>query len=266
MPIDYSKFDNIGSDDEEEDDRRGGGGGAGAGVDFQQLLQQLQKAESKERGAVDPGQLPEMYAAAGLGGAAGSRGRGPAPPPPPAMAGGLGLDPLDPYDDGYDGLDDGLGASRALDYQALRAEAWQVLCSRLVTLPGPAHAVPRGLLLEAEVHLLASRYRQALISALAVQLATEGSSGSTPESPYGEWTASTFAIEMVCSYQLGDRDRAVQHRETLKGLDRSSMSEHLTKRFDGTCEVLELVPAFLNLLKAQEQREQQEQQLAASQR
>merc|ERR1712129_553665 len=56
--------------------------------------------------------------------------------------------------------------------------------------------------------------------------------------------------EMVCSYQLGDRDHAVQLRETLKSMDRSSMSEHLAKRFDGTCEVLELVPAFLNLLKA----------------
>lgn len=269
MPIDYSKFDNIG-DSDDEDDRRagssggggGGGGGGGAGVDFQQLLRELQKSEGKEQGGrVDPGQLPDLYAAAGLGGAKGSRRKGPAPlaPPPPASGMGLGaLDSyLDPYDDGYGGLEDGLGASRALDYVGLRAEAWQLLCTRLVALAGPAESVPRILLLEAEVHLLASRYRQAVVAGLAVQLATEGTQGSTPETPYGEWTASTFALEMVCSYQLGDRDHAVQLRETLKSMDRSSMSEHLAKRFDGTCEVLELVPAFLNLLKAQEQQEQQ---------
>mmetsp|Transcript_21797 Transcript_21797/g.58252 ORF Transcript_21797/g.58252 Transcript_21797/m.58252 type:complete len:286 (+) Transcript_21797:99-956(+) len=280
MPIDYSKFDGIG-DDDDEDDRRGGGyrggGGGGGGADFEQLLQQcLQQAAEKE--GKEP---PDLLAAAGLGGGPPPPPpiSPPPPPPPPCGAFGdlMGLGALDPLGAGYgdegglDGLDSGLGASRCLDVEAIRAEAWRIFVRRLVSQCAAASAasVPRGLLLEAEVHILAGRYRQALVAAYAVQLATadatagpsdaRSAAAGAADRPYGEWTAPTLAIEMICSYQLGDRDRAVELRTRLQSMDRSMLSEHLAKRFAGTSEVLELVPQFLEFLQAadQEQKDQE---------
>lgn len=282
MPIDYSKFDGIGDDDEEED-RNGGRRGDG-GADFERLLQQcLQQAGDGD------GEAPDLFAAAGLGGGArGWPGPGaaggalapappPLPPPPPPCGspwpGDSGLGSLEQLGAGLDGLDGGLGASRPLDDEGFRAEAWELLCSRLVVLPGPAAATARALLLEAEVHVLAGRYRQALVAALATQLAAAEagevaprwgaagrSSGSAAaaaadaaERPFGDMTAPTLALEMLCSYQLGDRTRAVALRDRLKTSDRSLLSKHLARRYEGTCEVLELVPQFLSLLRAAEQ-------------
>lgn len=136
-------------------------------------------------------------------------------------------------------------ASKCSDRSNLQQEARRLLLQRLVIRPGAA-GVARALLLEAELHLLASRYRQALVTTLALQLATEGDYAEDYQAP-------AVALEMVSTYQLGDRDRAVQLRDQLRSMDRSMLSRHLQGRYEGTSEVLELVPQFLDLLKAAEQ-------------
>merc|ERR1712118_262338 len=68
--------------------------------------------------------------------------------------------------------------------------------------------------------------------------------------PPEEWAAPALVIEMVAAYQLGDREHALATRDVLKEMRRDSLSEHLKKRFEGTSEILELVPQFLSLLKA----------------
>lgn len=278
MPIDYSKFDNIEDSDEEPAVPAGRGGAGDRGSkDLELLLQHaLKQAQEREAAA---GAAPDLYEAAGVG--RGRRGGVP-PPPPPAVPGGgraagRGVrgrrgggaaenpgydffdDPFDAYDDPYDPygheLDDGLGASRSLDYAELRTEAWRLLCSRLVASASPAAAAPSSLLFEAEVHMISSRYRQAIVAALALQLAVATERPAAGAGAYGDWTASTLVIEMVCNYQLGDRNRAVELRSQLQLMDRSNLSGHLVKRFEGTSEVLELVPQFLSLLQAQEQQE-----------
>mmetsp|Transcript_62438 Transcript_62438/g.173028 ORF Transcript_62438/g.173028 Transcript_62438/m.173028 type:complete len:236 (-) Transcript_62438:60-767(-) len=228
MPIDYSKFDGIGDDEEEEEERRAGGPGRGGG-DLTQLLQALQQL-GEERGAGPP----EVSAL------------DPLPPTPLA-------DPLDDYDSA--------GSSRPLDIEGLRAEAWQLLVSRLVLRPGAA-TVQRRLLLEAELHLVASRYQEALVAALALQMAGDGGGAGSAGLPGGPWAVPAAVVEMVGSYQLGDRDRAVVLRNSLRKADRSMLSEHLQKRFEGTSEVLELVPEFLNLLKAAERDERASEAMA----
>merc|ERR1712232_1041554 len=117
--------------------------------------------------------------------------------------------------------------------------------------------LPRALLLEAELHLIASRYRQALVAAIALQLATTpaggpggGSSWSFrdrynatesrgDELPTNTFTAAAAVVEMVSCYQLGDRGRALELRDTLRSvlpLNSSSVeteiqiSQHLQAR------------------------------------
>mmetsp|Transcript_105734 Transcript_105734/g.315832 ORF Transcript_105734/g.315832 Transcript_105734/m.315832 type:complete len:237 (+) Transcript_105734:88-798(+) len=225
MPIDYSKFDRICDDeDDEEDERRGLDAGGG---DFTQLMQCLQQLGEERGGGV----------------------------PPPPQVGGIDIrppvpPPVDPFFDEYDPE----GSTQPLDMEGLRAEAWQLLVSRLVTRPGAA-GVQRALLLEAEMHLLGSRYRQALVAALALQMAGDAGGAVSHGLTGGRWAASAAVVEMVSSYQLGDRARAMVLRDTLRQADRSMLSKHLEKRFHGTSEVLALVPEFLNILKAAERDE-----------
>merc|ERR1712039_398576 len=146
------------------------------------------------------------------------------------------------------------------------------LCTRLVVRAAGASTLPRALLLEAELHMIASRYRQALVAAIALQLATTpaGGPGGCFDRKSGEsegLAKTTFAtaaavVEMVSCYQLGDRERAVQLRETLRTVIPQAASEldpniqisqHLQARFKGTSEVLELVPGLLELLRRSEE-------------
>mmetsp|Transcript_72806 Transcript_72806/g.168759 ORF Transcript_72806/g.168759 Transcript_72806/m.168759 type:complete len:228 (-) Transcript_72806:97-780(-) len=215
MPIDYSKFDGIGEEEEEEDNRAAQGG-----ANLSQLLECLQHL-GEERGTGVPFGLDPHH-----------------PPPPPA--GDLLGDEFDPS-----------GSSRPLDMEGLRAEAWHLLVSHLVVRPDST-SVPRTLLLEAELNLLASQYRPALVAALALQMAGDAGDAGGHGIPGGQWAVPSGVVEMVACYQLGDRGRAVMLRDNLLKADRSLASKHLIKRFEGTSEVLELVPEFLNLLKSVE--------------
>jgi hypothetical protein len=239
MPIDYSKFDNIGSDDDDEKD-------SSADV-MQQCLRLLgeRASNSSERSN-------------GFGDGLFSR-----PEPPYALDPGA----PDPFaDDPMFG--DGFGdanSSRPIDFEALRKEAFQVLLVRLVCRPS-AESIARALLLDAELDLLACRYHRALVNATALQLATSRGHAQvgrldreTQRVSYTdvsgvaeEWAAPALVIEMVAAYQLGDREHAVVVRDRLKEMQKESMSLHLQKRFDGTSEILELVPQLLGLLKASE--------------
>jgi len=238
-PIDYSRFDKIGSDDE-EDAPAGGADRARLNEALQQCLQQIGKQNGTERGEPAAASLPSM-----------SRGR--------ALLGGD--EAADPFGrslgvGGAPGPDlFAAGASRGLELAALRKEAWRLLVSRLVVRPGAAGAT-RALLLEAELHLVACRYRQALVASLALGLATsrEQPGAGPPE----EWAVPAMVVEMVAAYQLGDREHAIATRDRLKALDGPcpTLSQHLRKRFEGTSEILDLVPHFLNMLQASSSAEQ----------
>jgi len=243
MPIDYSKFDAIcDSDDDQEQAKT-----QNNGVDYDKLLKELRRKADGED--ADP---QDLYAAAGLGRSVVAKNV--PPPPAPRLDVPFDGDALDPFS----GLDDDFGfgeedlSSTVLDFNALRAEAWRILCTQLVSSPR-SDMVPRMLLLKAEVHVMANRYREALVTSLAVQLGTAANDPKA-ERQYGDWTASTMIIEMVCCYQLGDRSRATELRVQLQKMDLKMVSQHLKKRFEGTSEVLELVPQFLSLLQQQQER------------
>lgn len=242
MPIDYSKFDNIGSDDEDDVKE--------PKDNFAEVMQQCLR------------QLGERSAANGEKLSSGpDYGDGFFPCADPGFA----LDPgaPDPFADDLDfGFGEGGGSSRALDFTALRDEALKLLLKRLICRPDAAN-MARTLLLESELDLLGCRYHQALVGAVALKLATtRGSSFSASKSttqrislsPVSgvaeEWAVPAMVIEMVATYQLGDREHAVVVRDQLKAMPMESLSQHLQKRFDGTSEILELVPQFLSLLKA----------------
>lgn len=270
MPINYSKFDQIVDSDDEDDQLAHPGGGGGE--DFARLMERLCAGgeSGSDTGSASGGRDFWDLNSAALDSL--TLGRQ-APPPPDddfdlgSYGAGFGSD--------FDGLGDGLGSQRSLDFAALRGDAWHLLLGRLVSQPNAAGAV-RSLLLEAELLLMASRYQEALVMALALQLATapdcDGPSNGSGAGVgrlvggaragvgagghhglEGEWTSSALVVEMVSCYQLGDRDRALELRDRLQKMDHSSLSEHLKKRFSGTSEVLDLVPQFMSLLKAAEE-------------
>lgn len=250
MPIDYSKFDNIGSDDEDDvKDPKDN-----LAEVMQQCLREI--GERSARGEKVP-------SGAGFGDSLF-----------PYADPGFALDPgcPDPFADDIDfGLGEGGSNSRALDFAELRDEAFKLLLNRLVCRPDAAN-VARALLLESELDLLACRYHQALVGAEALKLATTRGSSFTPlksatqrinlcpvSGVAEEWAAPAMVIEMVASYQLGDREHAVAVRDQLRVMPKESLSQHLQKRFDGTSEILELVPQFLSLLKTADRQPQLEQ-------
>lgn len=249
MPIDYSRFDNIGSDDDDPPPIRQGGRSDGGG-DIAQLLRALQHAGPP--GGSGGSQRPSSAQGCASGESdiwrqLGRRGEN------------EGLD-FDPYDGFGLGGDTGADISRqGLKMDALRKEAWQHLLSRMVTMAECA-GIASGLVLEAELHLIANRFRRALIAALALELLAEdatvpgfGFDGDGGVGAFSNYAVSSRVVQMVASYQLGDRDRAEELRNTLAQSDRSSLSAHLVQRYTGTSEVLDLVPQFLNLMKAAEQ-------------
>ncbi|CAL1162372.1 unnamed protein product [Cladocopium goreaui] len=217
MPIDYSKFENI------EDDLDGD--------EWRQMLEQL----SREVACNDPLSPPSRFG--------------------DEMGMDLGFDP------GYEMEDPGFEEYEPLDFPELRDQALQLILRRCTTSPFPAKTLPRRLLLEAELRLRGRQHREALLCSLALRLAV-GSEEDLPELPETPpstdqeqlpaecWLVPAAVIEMVCAYQLGDRNHAVRLRDALVIVDRSILSKHLTKRFNGTAEVLDFVPQFLNLLNA----------------
>eukprot|EP00434_Breviolum_minutum_P029057 symbB.v1.2.025704.t1/scaffold2511.1/size77358/9 len=163
------------------------------------------------------------------------------------------------FDLGYEMDDPGFDESEKLDFPELRDQAWQLLLRRCTTSPFPAKTIPRRLLLEAELRLARRQHQEALLCSLALRYAV-GVEDDLPELPERTpsmdvedlaaecWLVPAAVIEMVCAYQLGDRDHAVRLRDALMLVDRSILSKHLEKRFEGTAEVLDFVPQFLNLL------------------
>lgn len=262
MPIDYSKFDNIGCSDDEDDGARAGGGAAGVGgEDWTELIRSLQQR-------------------------AGEQGAPVAPPEP--LAASCPWDPseLNPmlHQDDEDDMLASLGADRGgdckLDFDELGAEARRRLI-RMMLVPQGLRSV-RALMMHAELYLASLHYRESLVTALVLQLVLGGgtavavprassrhsasqggwwgsagtaaaAAAAASASAAGlrdEWAAPITGIKMIACYQLGDRVQAVTLRTQLQDMDCTSCSQYLRGRIDGTSEVLDLVPQFLDLLQA----------------
>lgn len=167
----------------------------------------------------------------------------------------MGVDPYSDDDDPFHGDDcdfDEGNESQSLDWGSLNADAHKHLVHQLITCNG-ALSTPRRLLLEAELHLHARRHRPALVAALALKLCT---ARSATVGPPEEWSTPARAVEMICAYQLGDRNHASETRNCLDGLSLDNLSKHLRKRFTGTCEVIDLMQQFLGYVKTMEKEKQ----------
>jgi hypothetical protein len=100
-----------------------------------------------------------------------------------------------------------------------------------------------ALLTEAEMHMLNQDYTQALICALATEMLDE---------------KATIRRCMICTialYQLGDKKKALTLKDAVLteediDLDELNISTFLSDRFKGTCEVLQMMPDLLNMLKS----------------
>ena len=99
-----------------------------------------------------------------------------------------------------------------------------------------------GLLLESELALNNHDYKSSLICGLAAQKIA-----NQPLAP-------TRLIEMICIYQLGDRDRAVTIMKEIATISKCQVSPYLMKKYTSTCEVLTFMPQLLDMLKAAEKK------------
>lgn len=241
MPIDYSKFDGCGEDEDGDEDILDRG-------DWQKLLELVRAEAAPDARDTDPRRRTGLFEdgfdfGAELGYDLGCD---------------LGVEQPDMED-----------VSVSLDFDTLREEAWQLLWKRLLsprTAALGAQSVQRALLLEAELLLRQRKHHEAFLAAWALRFSS-GDEAQVPSLaaelpqlvpaapvPPECWLASCAVIEMVCAYQLGDREHAVVLREALLQADRSLLSRHLQKRFEGTAEVLDFVPQFLSLLQDQDHR------------
>lgn len=214
MPIDYSKFDAIDDSDEENQP-----------ASSSSVADILRTLEGMQRSNPDAKQSGPLRSPRGFG---------------------------DSWDDDLHDWDMGMRSppspedddSYSLDFEALNADALQLLGARLASSTNVS-GIGRSLLLEAELQLVASRYREALIASLAAQLVEDPSQLGGD----GADSVPALAIQMISAYQLGDRAEATQLRDLLKEMPQHKLSEHLRKRFEGTSEVLDLVPKFLDIMK-----------------
>ena len=57
------------------------------------------------------------------------------------------------------------------------------------------------------------------------------------------------AIEMICTYQLGDKARATRLRDKLLKIGAGAfLPPFLCEKFQGTCQVLDLLPSLLDAI------------------
>jgi hypothetical protein len=97
-----------------------------------------------------------------------------------------------------------------------------------------------ALLVESELALNNHEYQSSLVSAKAA------------EKLAGETLGAATMIEMICVYQMGDRNRAVEIMNTVESNPppKSQISPFLMKKFSSTCEVLTFMPQLLSMLAA----------------
>mmetsp|Transcript_22065 Transcript_22065/g.40542 ORF Transcript_22065/g.40542 Transcript_22065/m.40542 type:complete len:253 (-) Transcript_22065:14-772(-) len=241
MPIDYSKFDAIDSDDDEEPR-------SSKSDSFEKLMQSLQELARSKEGEVGGGK--KGVPPAPSGDPFGAYFGGALHPPPCEAPDPMGFDDmfnershlgsgLDPYADKID-----------LDLDAFKAEALELVVARFVSLGSAVNAAV-SFQIESEQLLHGRSFRKALVAAVALSMIAE-SKRREIRSCKDAWVVSALVVEMVASYQLGDRDRAIELRDRLQGMRQDGLSPELKKSFQSTSEVLELVPNLLNLLQAAE--------------
>ena len=101
-----------------------------------------------------------------------------------------------------------------------------------------------ALLLESELALNNHEYQASLICARAAEKLAENSLGPAT------------MITMICVYQLGDRNLAVELMNEIQSNPppNSQISPFLMKKFASTCEVLTFMPQLLSMLQAADKR------------
>uniref|UniRef100_A0A0G4FQE4 Uncharacterized protein n=1 Tax=Chromera velia CCMP2878 TaxID=1169474 RepID=A0A0G4FQE4_9ALVE len=157
-------------------------------------------------------------------------------------------------DMGGDSLWDDRDDSTSLDMASLTKEARDFLVLHLYTSVSASSWTLENradaLALHAEGCLYVHQHKEAMLAALAVEfLAEQLEREFCPHSVVGALRARAGVAKMVSAYQMNDRQLAVSTRETLLKMDMSGLSEQLTSKFEGTCEVLDFVPALLGALR-----------------
>ncbi|KAF4668747.1 asparagine-linked glycosylation protein [Perkinsus chesapeaki] len=165
------------------------------------------------------------------------------------------FDDYDPFEDDdmmYDGGEDDDDDSGASPRDLVNwPTMWSVLANSLSIHGSSVDASIDGLLIKGELAMQTYNYSMALSCSAAAQYLI-AASGLGSEATL----IRANAIEMISAYQLGSRSAAVKIRDQLmEGFPGDSikeagmMSEYLFKRFAGTCEVLEMMPQLMGLLK-----------------
>ena len=126
-----------------------------------------------------------------------------------------------------------------VNLEDFKDSVWQRIFQHYVCALSSSATPANSLLTEAELHMQAYDYRQALICALAA--------GSVDESETVQLRRAM--IQTICIYQLGDRKAACELKETLGDeFEQECVSDYLLKRYKGTCEVLGFMPDLLGML------------------
>lgn len=97
-----------------------------------------------------------------------------------------------------------------------------------------------ALLLEAELGINNHEYKPSLICAKAAEMVA------------GQRLSAARLIEMICLYQMGDRNGAEKLMHEIQSsstsINKSEISPFLMKKFGSTCEVLTFMPQLLSML------------------
>ncbi|CEM02403.1 unnamed protein product [Vitrella brassicaformis CCMP3155] len=134
-----------------------------------------------------------------------------------------------------------------LDMDAMERDAEVHLAKQLLKWPLIADPI-EGLILHGELCLYVYQHRDALLSALAARRLL------------GRETARIQAIMMVAAYQLNDKITAVAIRDRFDKGGVNQLSDPLQKKYEGTCEVMEFFPKFMEALMASAEANKQKQQ------
>ena len=154
-----------------------------------------------------------------------------------------GFDAFD-EDDDYFFRESEADQGSAVNLKDFEASAWQRLYQHYVCAFGSSSDPSRFFLTEAELHIQAHDYKQALTCTVAADSIDKAH------------TNRVNMLKVITLYQLGDKKQAIAIKDALLetgfNLDDEEIpgvSAYLIKRFRGTCEVLGMMPELLGMLR-----------------
>ena len=136
----------------------------------------------------------------------------------------------------------------SINIEDFKESVWQRIFQHYVCALSSSATPANALLTEAELHMQAYDYRQALICALAASSADDSESVQLR----------TSMIQTICLYQLGDRTAACELKDNIGDYDQECVSDYLLKRYRGTCEVLGFMPDLLGMLQGMRKKQDEE--------